>query len=132
MGKTIIVSSHILPELADVCNKVGIIDKGELKQNATKAEIIRMVRQHTVLVIQPADRNKMKQVAELLDANAKVQACELGDDAMRVVLESGVEEYSDLPKILIENGIDLRRFSEEEIDLESAFMALTKGTSNRM
>ena len=32
-----------LPELADVCNKVGIIDKGELKQNATKAEVIRMV-----------------------------------------------------------------------------------------
>ena len=43
MGKTIIVSSHILPELADVCNKIGIIDKGELKQNATKAEVIRMV-----------------------------------------------------------------------------------------
>ena len=45
MGKTIIVSSHILPELADVCNKIGIIDKGELKQNATKAEVIRMVRE---------------------------------------------------------------------------------------
>ena len=132
MGKTIIVSSHILPELADVCNKVGIIDKGELKQNATKAEVIRMVREHTVLVIQPANRTKMLQIAELLREHESVQTCEPGDDAMRVVLKSGVEEYSQLPKILIENGIDLRRFSEEELDLESAFMALTKGTSSRM
>jgi ABC-2 type transport system ATP-binding protein len=132
MGKTIVVSSHILPELADVCNKIGIIDKGELQQNATKAEVIRMVRQHTVLVIQPAARENMDAIAKLLRAHEKVQGCEPGDDAMRVVLKSGVEEYSDLPKLLIENGIDLRRFTEEELDLESAFMALTKGTSNRM
>ncbi|TWU59391.1 putative ABC transporter ATP-binding protein YbhF [Rubripirellula tenax] len=132
MGKTIIVSSHILPELADVCNKVGIIDKGELKQNATKAEVIRMVRQHTVLVIQPADREKMTAISDLLTGHPKVQGCEMGDGVMRVVLGSDVEDYSDLPKLLIQNDIDLRRFSEEELDLESAFMALTKGTSNRM
>ncbi|TWU57368.1 ABC transporter ATP-binding protein [Rubripirellula reticaptiva] len=132
MGKTVIVSSHILPELADVCNKIGIIDKGELKQNATKAEVIRMVRQHTVLVIQPADREKMSAISDLLTGHAKVRACELGDGVMRVVLKSDVSGYSDLPKLLIENGIDLCRFNEEELDLESAFMALTKGTSNRM
>ncbi len=132
MGKTIIVSSHILPELADVCNKIGIIDKGELKQNATKAEVIRMVRQHTVLVIQPASREKMDAIAKLLDGHEKVQGCEMGDDAMRVVLKSHVDDFSEFPKLLIENGIDLKRFTEEELDLESAFMALTKGTSNRM
>ncbi|QDT02588.1 putative ABC transporter ATP-binding protein YbhF [Rubripirellula lacrimiformis] len=132
MGKTIIVSSHILPELADVCNKVGIIDKGELKQNATKAEVIRMVREHTVLVIQPQDREKMSAIDELLRKHEKVQGCEMGDDALRIILKSGVTDYSDLPRLLMQNDIDLRRFSEEELDLESAFMALTKGTSNRM
>ena len=132
MGKTVIVSSHILPELADVCNKVGIIDKGELKQNATKAEVIRMVREHTVLVVQPAKRDQLSEISKLLSEHAKVQGCEMGDDAIRVVLKREVEDYSDLPKLLIENGIDLRQFSEEELDLESAFMALTKGTSTRM
>ncbi|MDG2222735.1 MAG: ABC transporter ATP-binding protein [Rubripirellula sp.] len=132
MGKTIIVSSHILPELADVCNKVGIIDKGELKQNATKAEVIRMVRQHTVLLIQPAARDRMEDLMKLLSSHEKVQGCELGDDAVRVVLKPEVEQFSDLPRWLIEQGIDLRSFSEEELDLESAFMALTKGTSDRM
>ncbi len=132
LGKTVIVSSHILPELADVCNKVGIIDKGELKQNATKAEVIKMVRQHTVLVIETTQRDQLEKVASLLQSNDMVQGCEPGDGAVRVVLKSNVEDYSDLPKILIENGINLRRFSEEELDLESAFMALTKGTSTRM
>jgi ABC-2 type transport system ATP-binding protein len=132
LGKTIIVSSHILPELADVCNKIGIIDKGELKQNATKAEVIRMVRQHTVLVIQPAHRDKLQAITDALQDHPKVQGCELGDDVMRVVLKSDVDDYSDLPRLLIDSGIDLRRFSEEELDLESAFMALTKGTSSRM
>ncbi|TWU42066.1 ABC transporter ATP-binding protein [Novipirellula artificiosorum] len=132
MGKTIIVSSHILPELADVCNKVGIIDRGELKQNAMVTEIIKMVREHTVLVIQTANREQLDKVAPLLDGHEKVQGTEPGDDSIRVVLKAGVEEYSDLPRQLIENGIDLRRFSEEQLDLESAFMALTQGTSRRM
>ena len=132
MGKTIIVSSHILPELADVCNKVGIIDRGELKQNAEVTEVIRMVREHVVLVIQPNLRDQLQSIIDLLGDHQKVQNCELGDATIRVVLKPGVEDYSDLPKLLIQNDIDLKRFSEEELDLESAFMALTKGTSTRM
>ncbi len=132
MGKTIIVSSHILPELADVCNKVGIIDRGELKQNAKITEVIKMVREHVVLVIQPAQRDQMNRIRELLEKHDKVQGVDTGDDALRVVLKSEVEDYSDLPKLLIDNEIAIKRFSEEELDLESAFMALTKGTSTRM
>ena len=132
MGKTIIVSSHILPELADVCNKVGIIDRGELKQNAEVTEVIRMVREHVVLVIQPSSRDQLQSISNLLRSHHKVQDCEPGDATIRVILKPGVDDYGDLPKLLIENDIDLKRFSEEELDLESAFMALTKGTSTRM
>ena len=132
MGKTIIVSSHILPELADVCNKIGIIDKGELKQNATKAEVIRMVREHLVLVIEPQMSDDLNKISDLLVEQISVQACEPGDNSIRVIMKSNVEDYSHLAKLLIDNGIALKKFSEEELDLESAFMALTKGTSNRM
>src|ERR1043166_5019047 len=48
MGKTIMVSSHILPELADICNKVGIIERGELLFDGDVQSAIRQVRQHTV------------------------------------------------------------------------------------
>ena len=132
LGKTIIVSSHILPELADVCNKVGIIDRGELKVNATVDEVLRRVRQHTVLVIQPATPEMIKRTEQLLSGHAKVQSLAIGDASVRVVLKEEVEDYTDLPKYLIDNGIALRGFGEESLDLESAFMALTKGTSQRM
>ena len=44
MGKTIMVSSHILPELADICNKIGIIERGELIVNADVADVMKQVR----------------------------------------------------------------------------------------
>ena len=49
MGKTIMVSSHILPELADICNKIGIIERGELLVNADVADVMKQVRRQTIL-----------------------------------------------------------------------------------
>src|SRR2546429_9035751 len=51
MGKTILVSSHILPELADICNKIGIIEKGKLEFDGTVESAIQKVRQRTVLKV---------------------------------------------------------------------------------
>lgn len=132
LGKTIIVSSHILPELADVCNKVGIIDRGELKVNATITEVLRQVREHTVLVVQPASPDELNRVRQLLEGHPLVQSLQIGNASVRVVLKSNVQDYTGLPKLLIDNGVALRGFGEESLDLESAFMALTKGTSDRM
>ena len=132
LGKTIIVSSHILPELADVCNKVGIIDRGELKVNATITAVLRQVREHTVLVVQPASPDELNRVRQLLEAHPLVQSLQIGNASVRVVLKSNVQDYTGLPKLLIDNGVALRGFGEESLDLESAFMALTKGTSDRM
>ena len=50
-GKTIIVSSHILPELADVCNKIGIIDRGVMSFSDKVSEVIRKVRDQVILHI---------------------------------------------------------------------------------
>ncbi len=65
MGKTIIVSSHILPELADICNKIGIIDRGVMIHNAAVADVLKQVRERTVLYVQvSAD---MEAAARLLE-----------------------------------------------------------------
>lgn len=132
MGKTIIVSSHILPELADICNKVGMISRGELTVNADMAEVKRRVREYAVLRISPANLQQISEIETLLTGHDKVQAIETGDNALRVILKPGVIDYSDIPTLLIRHDISLRAFSEEEVDLEAAFMALTKGTSQRM
>ena len=54
MGKTVMVSSHILPELADICNRIGIIEKGEMIVNASVADVMRRLRHRTTLHIDVA------------------------------------------------------------------------------
>ncbi len=132
MGKTIIVSSHILPELADICNKVGIIDRGVLNVNADVDEVKRRVREHVVLVIQPQKIEQLPQAEEILAGHPSVRGIQRGDQSLRVILAPEVVDYSDLPTLLIQAGVVLKQFREEELDLEAAFMALTKGTSQRM
>ncbi len=125
MGKTIIVSSHILPELADICNKIGVIDRGVMSVNATVADVMRQVRQQTVLhvgVCGPAEP-----AARLLDAQPQVAEVAIRNGQIVATLQPGVQDYSDLPTLLIQRGHRLTLFREEEVNLESAFMALTKG-----
>jgi ABC-2 type transport system ATP-binding protein len=74
----------------------------------------------------------MQRITELLGKHPSVTGCEIGDGSVRVILGADVTDYSELPTLLIQNKIALKQFSEEELDLESAFMALTTGTSTRM
>ena len=56
-----------------------------------------------------------------------VDQVETDSGQLTVTLNKGVEDYSDLPTVLVENGLRVSLFREEELTLESAFMALTKG-----
>jgi ABC-2 type transport system ATP-binding protein len=124
MGKTIIVSSHILPELADICNKIGIIDRGVMTVCAEVADVMKRVRQRTVLNVEVT--GDVEAAAELLRRHSAVEEIRTDNGQLVVTLRKGVEDYSELPTILIQAGHKLRLFSEEQVSLESAFMALTK------
>ena len=130
MGKTIIVSSHILPELADICNKVGIIDQGVMQVNATVAEVMKLVRQRTVLNIAVAEREEdaMKQLSN----HAIVESVEPGDGRMVVTLVEAAESYWELNDLLVSDGFKVTNFGEEEVNLEAAFMALTRGMGEKI
>ena len=125
-GKTIIVSSHILPELADICNKIGIIDRGELTVNANVADVMRQVRNRTVLLIETS--GDQDAAARLLEQSELVESVTTDAKGLKVTIVPTVEDYSPLSQVLLENGYLIRRFQEEEINLENAFMMLTKGT----
>ena len=128
MGKTIMVSSHILPELADICNKIGIIERGELIVNTDVDDVMRQVRGQTVLLIDVAgDRDA---AGKLLEQDDLVEKVEESDPCLRVTLVEGNHDYSTLAKLLLENGHALTRLNEEEINLETAFMTLTKGITS--
>lgn len=130
MGKTIIVSSHILPELADICNKVGIIDRGVMSVNASVADVMKQVREQIVLNVKVSDLQK--DAALLLEQHATVDQVTAEGDQLVVTLKKGVIDYSDLPTLLIEAGHRIHLFNEEEVNLEVAFMTLTKGTGAKI
>jgi ABC-2 type transport system ATP-binding protein len=125
MGKTIMVSSHILPELADICNKVGIIERGELLVNADVAEVMRRVRRQTVLKVGVTEN--VDGAAKLLASQSGVDAVDTAGGVVTVTLAVERTDYSDLPGALVQAGFRLNLFREEEINLETAFMELTKG-----
>src|SRR5579884_1431393 len=79
MGKTILVSSHILPELADICNKIGIIERGALLFDGDVQSAIRQVRQHTVYDVQVADGRGLL-AKEALEGHRDVLKVELTED----------------------------------------------------
>ncbi len=128
MGKTIMVSSHILPELADICNKVGIIERGELIVNAAVADVMRQVRRQTVLNIGVAGDGDA--AARLLEGHDLVDRVERNDKHLTVTLVNGHHDYSELATLLVTAGHKLTLLREEELNLETAFMALTKGITS--
>jgi len=130
MGKTILVSSHILPEHADICNKIGIIERGKLLFDGDVDSAIRRVRQHVVLDVAVANGtlDSAKSHLEGLQNVIKVELKD--DDIMRVTLDDGANDGSFIADSLVKNGFRLRMLREEEIDLEDVFMAITKGITN--
>jgi ABC-2 type transport system ATP-binding protein len=133
MGKTILVSSHILPELADICNKIGIIEQGQLLVNGAVSDVMKQVRTDLVLNVSVADRRT--EAADYIERQPEVESVDektdLNDHTFLVVkLKPEHKTYSFLAQRLINEGYDLTLFREDEINLETAFMHLTKGITS--
>ncbi|MFU8830139.1 MAG: ABC transporter ATP-binding protein [Phycisphaerales bacterium] len=140
MGKTIIISSHILSELAELCNVVGIIERGNLLFHGSVREVMQKARLEHVVHITVQDRTE--DAAKLLHQVAGVKKVELSEDdgnssfargnGQRAVIHVTVDDamlpsISDIPNRLINAGFRLTSFTEESVNLETAFMRLTQG-----
>jgi ABC-2 type transport system ATP-binding protein len=125
MGKTILISSHILPELADLCNTVGIIEQGELLYSGPVADIVRRARAGTI--IQVGVVRAPEQAAALLAQHPDVDSVSPNNGFLQVALKNGISDYSFIPTQLLQAGFQINLLKEEEVNLETAFMRLTKG-----
>jgi ABC-2 type transport system ATP-binding protein len=126
MRKTVIVSSHILPELADVCTRVGMIEKGHMIVDGNVAEVMRKARQRILLHIRVKERtDAAARLLEQLDCVEKVSVTK--DQMIEATLKPDVEDYSSLPTELVNARFALTLFREEEVNLETAFLQLTQG-----
>lgn len=125
MGKIIIISSHILPELSDFCNSVGIIERGNLLAFGDVASVVRSIRPTKLIKIEvmgdldPATKFFSNQPnTRLGDAAGNNLAIEFdGDDLAQV----------ELLKKALAADIKILGFSEDTANLEDVFMKLTTG-----
>jgi ABC-2 type transport system ATP-binding protein len=130
MGKTLIVTSHILPELARICDTVAIITHGKLRAFGTQAEIMRQITQRRIFEVQLIE-------SEQLEAAKAIVATFLGSGAEPNVSGSETEglvrfesnlsdrELAGVLAGLLDKGVSVAQFREIATDLEDAFLSVT-------
>ncbi|XZE37237.1 ATP-binding cassette domain-containing protein [Pirellulaceae bacterium SH501] len=124
-GTTVLVSSHILTELAEMCDQVGIIERGKLLAVGSVEEIRRTMRGHLRVRVVPLSRQE--EITSWLSQREGVN--ELGRDgnAIHFSLQGGEAEQSQLLTLLIQAGFPILEFAAHTESLEDVFMKITTG-----
>ena len=123
--KAILISSHILTELSEICDRAVIIEQGRIITAGTLQEIAKLdVEQHTVL-IRPLDRQDDLYKVLLLIPN--ITAVNRLENEIEVKIAGSDEACSELLENLIRDGYRIVEFKQHGSDLESVFMNVTKG-----
>ncbi len=129
MGKIVIVSSHILPELADFCNTVGIIERGELLAFGPVSKIVTEMQPHRVLAVQVLGA-AADFVGPIADMPNVLSAVAVGEGDLRVEFSGDLEAQADFLAKLVGKGMRVATFREDSADLEDVFLKLTTGALN--
>jgi ABC-2 type transport system ATP-binding protein len=125
MGKTIVISSHILSELADMCNQVGIIEKGHLLFSGPPQQLNHYQQDHRQLRLRTLADDKAVEAA--LGDFLGVTGCQSTDQGWQVDFSGDDEALAGLLTHLVERKIPVIHFSERANDLEAVFMQITSG-----
>ena len=130
MGKTILISSHILLELSELCDVVGIIEQGELKFTGTVTELLQRAQANRILSVGvAARRDEAQHLLAGVQGVAEVTPDPADPTLLNVALtaEAGAGELPPVAATLVRNDFTLTRLEEKKANLESAFMSLTRG-----
>ncbi len=124
LGKTILLSSHILPELSTIATKVGIVVKGKLLAQGTVKEISSKLQEDIVIML--TVDSDVNQAAELMRHVDGVSNVKIIDKSQIEFTYSGMRDMiGTILLFLIENKVRVKWFSENEADLENVFMKIT-------
>jgi ABC-2 type transport system ATP-binding protein len=125
LGKTIIISSHILSELQTLCNRVAIIEKGRLIYSGEVQGVRDQVSQGRVMWVRVS--SEQSQAIDLLKARKEVAEVSTADGEIKVTLAGPDIEHSIVADILVHGGAKLIELREDEVGLEEVFMRVTRG-----
>lgn len=125
MGKTVLISSHILSELADCCSSIGIIERGELLMHGSIDSVYRKLRRNRQVDIRFGEN--MDAGISILRSRAELRDIEIGEGRALVELEADDAQLAEIMKHLVDEGVVLHCFNDKEPTLEDVFMMVTKG-----
>ena len=130
MGKTILISSHILHELSELCDTVGIIEQGVLIFSGPVSEV--MARASIGQTVQIVVEDRIEEAARLLEEVNGIMSVDIVQDDGTTRIDLTIDPNSglpiaELPNRLIAQGFRLSSMHQEKVSLETAFMRLTKG-----
>jgi len=121
----VLVSGHILPELADVCDTVGILAAGKMVAAGPVQEILRTVRQKRLMEVAVlGDKQKARDV--LSSAPGAWQPVGDADGVLRYEVQADERQLVEGLQLLLQRGIEVVSYAEVPADLEDVFMSLTK------
>lgn len=124
MGKTILISSHILPELAEICDVVGIIEHGRMVALGGIGDIMRRIRGQTVVRIQLL--SKIEEAVNILKEQPMVVDIIQDGDILEVGFSGNDADLWPLLKYMVEQQLPIISFTKAENNLERVFMEVTE------
>ncbi len=125
MGKTILISSHILHELAQLCTRIGIIEAGKMVTQGSVAEIYRQLGVLKIVHVQVT--NQTPELIASLKTLPGITQVDDQTDRISIRFEEGSIEVEDIHDFIMAQGARIRMFQPEVMDMETAFMKLTEG-----
>lgn len=125
MGKTILISSHILTELADCCTSIGIIERGQLLMHGPISDVYRRIRGNRVVEVKFVDN--MDIGLSVIRSSPHCRDVQVEDSRALVELETNDAGVAELLHQLIAQRVGIRSFAEKDPTLEDVFMMVTKG-----
>jgi ABC-2 type transport system ATP-binding protein len=125
MKKTILISSHILTELADCCTSIGIIERGQLLLHGPMSDVYNRIRRNRVIEIKFLD--KMEAGLSIIRSQPQMRDLQIEDHHVVVELEADEPAVAALLDQLLAAGVRVRSFADKDPTLEDVFMMVTKG-----
>ncbi len=125
MGKTVLISSHILSELADCCSSIGIIERGQLLMSGPIDSVYRQIRKNRQVIIR--FNQNVEAGISILRSRPELRDIEIAGNRVEVEMEATDEQLAEVMEQLIEGGATMHSFNDAEPTLEDVFMMVTKG-----
>lgn len=127
MGKTILISSHILPELAEMCDEIGVIDNGKLIAHGSVADIQKKLQGEKTITVRLA--GKTEEAIAFFEEQPFVNSIEKLEDREGVsfVYRGEETEQIEMLKRAVLSDLSIVSFMEHITNLEDVFMEITKG-----